>query len=863
MSKKVFILFVLCTIALGMRAATQTINISDALSNLSNSSVYTSDVFTIKLPNGGTAADSKVTLKRGQQLEVSCSSHAITGISFSALTYVDNGNTGVAGSIAANTYNGTFTASGSAGSWANASGWTNEHLVVFTTVGDEAEDAVEVSGSITITYDDADSSEKTTPTITLTPDSYSDIQPGYTKLAEPTVLIQSGSENLTNKYNVNYFIQGQSAETVTTNALGREITTDPVTGSTVERLYGQFEAGEQSAGTVTVVIIATPKTAYATQYEIVQSQYTVNISKITPTASFAYNIPTNGITLNVVQTISKSTYEEKWAFKNSFEKVALPDVALNYTVTGSGSLLNVLDKYDVKVEHLNSDKTTANQLTSTAYTSDIVSALISQRTGKQDSVTVYASAPVGDIQSFGYSSESDALSAAAFTEGTNYIRYTFTPKAAYSGAYETVTTDVPVTVVKKTGEIPLTITLNVDTVSLYKYKADGYSSQHPNKLPVPTLKDAAGNELIVTGNPFTYIYYVIKDSTEYDDCTQDTIQAQVYTGFETYGKLTGIQTYYNPGGTNTIQCDKPGYSTFIVFPVAQSWAESSVAGVFQNFKDSLPTELQNLLTTSGYNYVMAKPETFVVHTMKRAPYVVVMDQEGTELSAIDVHTGDSITFLNQYVIKGRLDNAVSKADVYDSAEEELSFSNDLQAGFWYTFNVPADLMQGENPQMEIIDWPTASQIDTLKYQSGEKAGQDSIYLYHSDYGYNDAYRSWKIKFNADGEYPIGYTIHAWNHVKWDYSSSATKTINFVVTTRKKPVLVIDPKVKFAKTTDGSNFTEPSVKVMYGTQDVTSYYTLNYAIVDSTTIEGGTKGNNTGTQIVAASGEVTVGLKPST
>lgn len=882
--KKVLLLFMLCVcVSIGAWADTKTISLSEAVASLNSSGSYTSDGFTLTVTGGGNAATyntssgtESATLPQNRQLIISSASHAMTQVVFSNITSADAGTTGTSGAFTGNTFNGSFSVSGTTGTWTKNTAFTNEHTIVFSVTGDEAGDAVTLSGDITITYDAATTSAKTRPTVTVDPTGFTGdnaVQPKYEKLAEPSVVLTNAGANVTPYYQVNYYIQGQPTEGLSTNSRGAEYTQDPVTDSQVERVYGQFLAGSK-AGTVRVMIIAVPRNAYAGQYEIVESSYDVEIKKIKPTAGFTHSMPEGGITLNVTQTISLTPYSSTWQYQNSYEEVGLPEYTLDYLLP-SGAKVSALDHFDVTIEHLDGDK----NVISTEGSSYPVEMKIDTSHEPQDSITVLSTASKTLVTGFESEAAATAADDASVVTGVNYVRYTFTPKSGYADTYETPDAlEVPVTVTTIKGKIELVMSgLPTETVQLYKYNQDGLSSIHPDRLPLPTLKDQNGKELIVTGNPITYNYVIVRDEVYYDDCTQDTIWPGVTEGPQQYGQQTGLLLNYNASnGTHGVQTGKAGMTKVMVWASVAPW-NTAYDNVFKMYDAEYP-DLKD-----GFGYpatkIITEPQYFYIETLKRAPYVVIRDLEGTELNEIDVYEGQEITFNNLYDIAGRFDDEHNQATEKGSTPEDLEFASSSNPnGFWYTFNVPAYLMQKPNPKMEVLNWPTSSVIETIPYKESSdvevngfpphEAGQDSIYLYHSDKGYNDAYRSWQIKFNADGSYPITYTIHAWNHVKWDVSSNSSKEITFVVTDKIKPVLVIDPVEKFAKKGDGIVFTEPTVKVMAGSEDVTAKYNITYAIEGGSDSSDGkaSVSTRTGTKIIKDGNTVTTtagGYDPST
>lgn len=841
-------------------ADTKTISLSDAVSSLNSSGVYTSDGFTLTVAGGGNpatyntnAGSESMTLPCNRQLIITSTYHAMTSVVFSNIT------SGESGAFTGNTFNGSFAVSGSTGTWTKYTAFTNEHAIVFNVTGNEATDAVTLSGSITITYDAATTSQKTKPSVTITPAGFTGenaVQPNYDKLEEPSVVVTNGGTNLTPYYQVNYYILGQPTEGLSINNRGAEYTQDPVTGSQVERVYGQFLAGSK-AGTVTVMIVAVPRNAYAGLYEIVEGSYSVEIKKIKPTAGFSHNIPEGGITLNVTQTIAQTQYQDTWQYQNSYEYVGLPEYTLDYQLT-RGAYVSVLDYFDVNIEHLDGYR----NVISTEGSNYPVRMQLDTAHEPQDSVTVSSTASTELVTNLANEEAANTAANASVVTGTNYVRYTFTPKAGYADTYEAPDPlEVPITVLTIKGKIQLTMSgLPTDTVKLYKYNQDGLSSAHPGALPVPILKDQNNKQLIVTGNPMTYNYVIVNDSVYYDDCTQDIIMPAVTKGVQSYGQQTGLMLQYNAGnGTHQIQTGKAGLTKVMVWASVAPW-NTSYDNVFEMYDSEYPD------LTDGYGNpakkIITRPQYFYIETLKRSPYVVIRDLEGNELNNIDVYEGQEITFNTLYDIAGRFDDEHNHATELGSVPEELEFASSTNPnGFWYTFNVPAYLTQGENKKVDVLNWPSASEIERIPYNQtvdhevdgvpAHEAGQDSIYLYHSDKGYNDAYRSWQIRFNASGTYPITYTIHAWNHVKWDTSSETSKQIIFDVTDKIKPVLVIDPTEKFAKKGDGLTFTEPTVKVMVGSEDVTSKFNITYTIKDGSNSTDGkaSESSITGTKII--------------
>ena len=121
-----------------------------------------------------------------------------------------------------------------------------------------------------------------------------EVQVGYTKFNEPTVVVRDGGTNLTDQYNITYSIYGGTGYgtegTSTTNSRGTAIKSDGTTGSTVEINGGGFIAGN-SAGSVKISITATPTFTGGTT---LTGEYYVDVEGIAAVINFnpAFKEPT-------------------------------------------------------------------------------------------------------------------------------------------------------------------------------------------------------------------------------------------------------------------------------------------------------------------------------------------------------------------------------------------------------------------------------------------------------------------------------------------------------------------------------------------------------------------------------------------
>jgi hypothetical protein len=290
-----FLLTMLMVFAGGnLFAATQTatIAVSDIVAGTTS---FESDKFTVSKMNASlfeTSGNSLIMKRDAQLIIESASGYAIRQVVFDGYNCTNNGH------FTSNTYNGTGTSSGTTYSWVNTNRWTNEHKVVYSAVGgpDQQNATVTLTGNITITYEeDASYTPKTAGVVGISPSGPFTVSPSETKFAEPSISVTLNGEDISDYYNINYYILGQSTENLPKNDRGAQYTQDPITGSTLERIYGQFMAGNTS-GNVSVIVLAIPKNDYATTYEIAQNIYEVNIPATTPsTCTFSkYRFPNRG-----------------------------------------------------------------------------------------------------------------------------------------------------------------------------------------------------------------------------------------------------------------------------------------------------------------------------------------------------------------------------------------------------------------------------------------------------------------------------------------------------------------------------------------------------------------------------------------
>ena len=111
--------------------------------------------------------------------------------------------------------------------------------------------------------------------------------PGTRTFASPRFELRDANGNHVSPshYNFKFAVEGGSRST---GVDGRAISTDPVTGTSVETAYGDIHIGAK-AGKTKIKITATPTDAAKDTYDVVEGEYTVIVKKaITPTIKITH-----------------------------------------------------------------------------------------------------------------------------------------------------------------------------------------------------------------------------------------------------------------------------------------------------------------------------------------------------------------------------------------------------------------------------------------------------------------------------------------------------------------------------------------------------------------------------------------------
>lgn len=181
---------------------------------------------------------------------------------------------------------------------------------------------------------------KATPVVTLSQTAFA-AQPGQYKFVAPSVIVKDPVTNadITNRFQINYFVDGQGLQpdgtTGKTDKDGKQITEDPVTGTTITRLYGSVKIGDK-AGSVRIAVTATPVAAYAGQYNAGNAYYIIAVPKVSPTVSVS---PKPHMGVAVGQTVAAPAFVLTYTDAEGQVHVTDPANAItSYTIDGNSHI---------------------------------------------------------------------------------------------------------------------------------------------------------------------------------------------------------------------------------------------------------------------------------------------------------------------------------------------------------------------------------------------------------------------------------------------------------------------------------------------------------------------------------------------
>lgn len=524
-----------------------------------------------------------------------------------------------------------------------------------------------------------------------------EVQVGYTKFNEPTVVVRDGGTNLTDQYNITYSIYGGTGYgtegTSTTNSRGTAIKSDVTTSSTVEINGGGFIAGN-SAGSVKISITATPTFTGGTT---LTGEYYVDVEGIAAVINFnpAFKEPTTTETgEGYTGSMKLATKQVGWWYYKT--AAVLPSYKITNTTSG-GLVEDITDKYTVNITFtpdennllkINNEKTKIyfDQGTSVA--------------GNKSGTLTYSFTPVSGYYSAIADKKIhvtlDVLSEKA-TLALSYTRDDFTQE----------TVNHSTTSVTEEGTDPYY------TIHIYKWSDEGdYGKRYHWNTPRPTLHLSGENAALPTVDDgtdvwggFKFMYQIVEgeDKTYFDDCQYDykTHTGTIQVAGET-GVLGSISNTY-------FQTDKPGLVKVAVYAVLDGAYDNYDYGanykqIYEPYKEDGVNP--KTFTQWGYTYTAyTAPQYFYIDVMKRRP-TIVMDPDPESLVFL---TGDQVTMDTRFDISAHID------DSHNGTEENLIFSDAVGANnFVYTFFL-SDRMK--NDYIDLY-WPNTGHSYTDWFKTG-------------------------------------------------------------------------------------------------------------------------------------------------
>ena len=386
--------------------------------------------------------------------------------------------------------------------------------------------------------------DKVNPTLVITTyPEFNSVPVGQANFTKPDVSLKTYEtdgvtvkDDLTSYYTITYYILNGTATdpTYTRDANNRDISTDNTTGTTVSKNYGTVTIGNKAGEEVTVHVKATPKAAFADQYEEKTGSYTFTVTSVTPTVV----LPTE-MTIHAFSSTTESGTEGQYKYIAKSEVLTLPAKDL-YVTSSTGFKQDLSALYNVSYSFSRPEGSSATMLAEDGNGNMKISmSEFADNNPKTDILSeiekLYPQA--GDIKLT--------------------VNYTVADKETYGG-YNDAEGEVTIHVIKNDFQT-LTASLNFaedhstkETAIVFSRWNDkektGYNAQATHPLPVPTITNSAGADI---SNKVRIKYDIVSEESEYDDCQRNHMNqwGEVWeAGESTQGSLN--PGYYNHIGTN-------------------------------------------------------------------------------------------------------------------------------------------------------------------------------------------------------------------------------------------------------------------------------------------------------------------------
>lgn len=692
---------------------------------------------------------------------------------------------------------------------------------------------------------------KVTPTLTFNPsETVYTATAGQAKFVRPLLSVSDGSGSpVRSRFKLKWTVVDANGNTPaeTKDDDGKRIYVDPITGTSVQTVYGVVKIGEK-VGSLTVKVTATPVSKFAGQYNEASAEYKINVTA--PTVNFkVYDGDVEVTTDNTdSDPINVYTYKDKTSGKIATMDRALPVMNIwhelngvtisdtaKYNISYSFASGDIFEKigpmFRVKSDYLKeTDEPTRGTLTITATAKDgydvniykpiIYTVYVQSQYLKGDKplktyIKFVKNGKPQNVQSHYRVYRRDGATLQLYTTPTEMPAVVITDENgndvtdAYVisyGSYDDNGTYVP----KKVYGKDVLHTYSTDPMDSYSFWSDYKNKKNTsyisvseiNSLPVYRL-DGGG----AAGSPDDYIV---------------TVKAYVKKANDK--NLNDLGWYSDPDGVHDysgVYEDQPEVTGKFYNEDGSENATGTVEGMLYG-------------TNSKNVYTGLQSNQMVIHLLKRSASI----QFSPDPSSVVLANGVEMTPTNRFNVMGLLDDKTVDGLAVDS----LLYMGDNANKFHYSVFIPnEDIFHkgdaeptGNTVKIEFISgWAdmkenveqNVPEIGTDGKPTGKIITVTGTRFFSKLMYNNDDLH---MKFHGTGYVPMYYNLIPYTPQNWDISQS--QAYAFHIEDNEPTTLVVDPKVIY--TPLGKASAAPSFKVVdqFGV-DISQHFdftlTLNY------------------------------------
>lgn len=703
--------------------------------------------------------------------------------------------------------------------------------------------------------------DKQTPTVSFTPNTNDyTVTAGAAYFSRPSVTVEDSKGNpIRSKFKLIWTVENSDGNTPpeSIDEDGKRIYTDPVTGTSVQVVYGAVTIGDK-VGDVKIKVTAVPMSAYEDTYSTASNTYTIHV--IAP--EIQHIVIQNGMEITSDDTekdpVNVYTYLDKSKAPNVYKsmKRELPKIVLWHENNDIRILDN--DKYNISYKFADGDKfeVVTKDSCFIAKATEIGSA----KDEVKGTLTITATHKDG-VDANIYKDITETVHVKAkFLDGTKklktYIKFVKNGKETYEQTHYRIYRDD-----------------NKQTIRQYKT---------PVEMPYAVVVDEFGNNVT---DAYVLSYGSYKDGKFQNGLVygQDVIHKysadplDAYGGWKDYKNVaneaaigvsshTSDATYSMAGVTSSGLMASTHPDDYIVTVKAYvknpnnqklhdlGWwvdADGTSPDFSTIYEDTAEaTSIDNikgmLYSTDNTNeYTNLKSNNLVFHVMKRAAEI----QFTPDPSSVTLANGAVMTPVNRFHVLGILKDNTMPALRNDSIK--LNGSKNFYGGddgFSYCVFIPSESLWEESDGTEpkpvkiAINEGNAAMVEKNVEQLVPEIGSDgketgkyvtktgNRYFSKENWGNDDL----KMTFYGEGNIPMYYNLIPYNSQNWDISQSKAYVFNIAKAEPTK--LVVDPKETYTAIYRPS--VPPTFKVVdqFGV-DISSHFTFKVEFDASKTPNG--------------------------